>query len=83
MIRISMTPFAMAMAVSLVGCSMMPAYQHPRCSRAGDFRRRSWDRGDTRLSRFTNLAAFYKAIGGEWVDMSTARDAMASAGRPP
>ena len=36
---------------------------------------------NTRLSRFANLATFYKAMGGGWVDTSAAGDATASAGR--
>jgi len=36
---------------------------------------------DTRLSRFTNLVTFYKALGGGWVEMAASTDATASTGR--
>ncbi|KLD75885.1 multidrug transporter [Xanthomonas hyacinthi] len=36
---------------------------------------------NTRLSRFTNLATFYKALGGGWVEMAASADATASTGR--
>ncbi len=35
----------------------------------------------TRLSRFTNLVTFYKALGGGWVEMAASADATASTGR--
>ncbi|MBB4125581.1 multidrug efflux system outer membrane protein [Xanthomonas translucens] len=35
----------------------------------------------TRLSRFTNLVTFYKALGGGWVEMAASTDATASTGR--
>ncbi|WP_420008545.1 AdeC/AdeK/OprM family multidrug efflux complex outer membrane factor [Xanthomonas sacchari] len=35
----------------------------------------------TRLSRFTNLVTFYKALGGGWVEMAAPTDATASTGR--
>ena len=36
---------------------------------------------DTRLSRFTNLVTFYKALGGGWVEMAAATQATAAVDR--
>ncbi|MCC4596669.1 AdeC/AdeK/OprM family multidrug efflux complex outer membrane factor [Xanthomonas campestris pv. phormiicola] len=36
---------------------------------------------NTRLSRFTNLVTFYKALGGGWVEMATSADATAAVER--